>query len=130
LKFERNIEVRPVLKTSVVTWSVIEANTGIMCASFLCIKPLVMKLFPRVLESNQPARRNMEFGNDVSSRLFPAYGWSASTPPTSQVSGSSCVGTEKSVITSRDYDLEQPSTAKMKAGDGKWELRHGTHEDG
>jgi hypothetical protein len=42
-----------------VTWSSVEANTGIICASLLCIKPLVVKLFPNLLSSQQPLRRNL-----------------------------------------------------------------------
>ncbi|KAF1346004.1 hypothetical protein BDV97DRAFT_281171, partial [Delphinella strobiligena] len=33
--------------TNALTWSTIEANTGIICASFLALKPLFAKLFPR-----------------------------------------------------------------------------------
>lgn len=35
--------------TNALTWSTIEANTGIICASFLALKPLFAKLFPRFM---------------------------------------------------------------------------------
>ena len=37
-------------------WTSIEGNTGIICACLLCLKPLIVKLFPSLLsESNSPS---------------------------------------------------------------------------
>ncbi|KAL9091256.1 MAG: hypothetical protein Q9165_004890 [Trypethelium subeluteriae] len=42
-----------------ITWSAVEANTGIICASLMALKPLVVRFFPRLMLSNEPARRCM-----------------------------------------------------------------------
>ncbi|KAF2232842.1 hypothetical protein EV356DRAFT_449566 [Viridothelium virens] len=42
-----------------ITWSAVEANTGIICASLMALKPLVVHFFPRLMLSNEPARRCM-----------------------------------------------------------------------
>ncbi|GME66322.1 integral membrane protein [Neofusicoccum parvum] len=42
-----------------ITWSTVEANVGIICASLMVMKPLVAKVFPRLLDSTGPSRRNL-----------------------------------------------------------------------
>ncbi|KAI9679146.1 MAG: hypothetical protein M1822_007356 [Bathelium mastoideum] len=39
-----------------ITWSAVEANTGIICASLIALKPLFVRFFPRLMLSNEPAR--------------------------------------------------------------------------
>lgn len=40
------------------TWSSVEANTGIICASLLALKPLLLKLFPRLMNEERPPRHS------------------------------------------------------------------------
>ena len=42
-----------------VTWSMVEANTGIICASLIALKPLIVYLFPKNTEVRQPPRYSM-----------------------------------------------------------------------
>lgn len=37
-----------------VTWSMVEANVGIICASLLALKPLIAYLFPQATKERQP----------------------------------------------------------------------------
>lgn len=39
-----------------VTWSMVEANTGIICASLLALKPLIVYFFPKTVEVRRPPR--------------------------------------------------------------------------
>ncbi|KAG9911462.1 hypothetical protein KCU98_g2960, partial [Aureobasidium melanogenum] len=39
-----------------VTWSMVEANVGIICASLLALKPLIAYLFPQATKERQPPR--------------------------------------------------------------------------
>ncbi|KAH0001685.1 hypothetical protein KCU78_g14755, partial [Aureobasidium melanogenum] len=39
-----------------VTWSMVEANVGIICASLLALKPLMAYLFPQTTKERQPPR--------------------------------------------------------------------------
>ncbi|KAI5211661.1 ribosomal protein L27 [Aureobasidium subglaciale] len=39
-----------------VTWSMVEANVGIICASLLALKPLIVHLFPKSTKERQPPR--------------------------------------------------------------------------
>ncbi|KAI4722973.1 hypothetical protein E4T48_00769 [Aureobasidium sp. EXF-10727] len=39
-----------------VTWSMVEANVGIICASLLALKPLIVYLFPQSTKERQPPR--------------------------------------------------------------------------
>ncbi|KAG9574014.1 hypothetical protein KCU97_g14833, partial [Aureobasidium melanogenum] len=39
-----------------VTWSMVEANVGIICASLLALKPLMAYLFPQATKERQPPR--------------------------------------------------------------------------
>lgn len=53
-----------------VIWSAVEANVGITCASLLSLKPLLVKIFPRLGEETQPPSHSMrlafvESGADV-----------------------------------------------------------------
>ncbi|KAF2403147.1 hypothetical protein EJ06DRAFT_580320 [Trichodelitschia bisporula] len=41
---------------SSATWSSVEADTGILCGSLLCIKPLLNKLCPRLLRDRDPPK--------------------------------------------------------------------------
>lgn len=36
------------------TWSSVEANTGIVCASLLALKPLLLRLFPTLMDEEMP----------------------------------------------------------------------------
>lgn len=36
-----------------------EANVGIICASLVCMKPLIVKIMPNMLLSQAPSRRNL-----------------------------------------------------------------------
>jgi len=42
-----------------VTWSAVEANVGIICASLMALKPLVMRIFPKLLADTKPPRHAM-----------------------------------------------------------------------
>ncbi|KAK5008077.1 hypothetical protein LTR28_004466 [Elasticomyces elasticus] len=42
-----------------IIWSAVEANTGIICASLLALKPLVVKLFPRLMEDSEIPTHSM-----------------------------------------------------------------------
>jgi len=42
-----------------VTWSAIEANVGIICASLMALKPLVMRMFPTLMADPKPPRHAM-----------------------------------------------------------------------
>lgn len=44
--------------TNAFAWSTIEANTGIICASFLALKPLFVKLFPRFMSEGGTAKHS------------------------------------------------------------------------
>ena len=65
-----------------VRWSAIEANTGIICASLLCMKPLVRKMFPRLFNESSIARSvrphlrgdDVEYGTGDSSSATPRRG--------------------------------------------------------
>jgi hypothetical protein len=39
-----------------VTWSMVEANVGIICASMLALKPLIIYFFPQATKDRQPPR--------------------------------------------------------------------------
>lgn len=39
-----------------VTWSMVEANVGIICASLLALKPLITYFFPQATKERQPPR--------------------------------------------------------------------------
>jgi hypothetical protein len=39
-----------------VTWSMVEANVGIICASMLALKPLIVYFFPQATKERQPPR--------------------------------------------------------------------------
>lgn len=39
-----------------IVWSAVEANVGIICASLLALKPLLLHIFPKVLEESAPPR--------------------------------------------------------------------------
>lgn len=39
-----------------VTWSMVEANVGIICASLLALKPLIAYFFPQATKERQPPR--------------------------------------------------------------------------
>lgn len=43
-----------------VLWSSIEANTGIVCACLLCLKPLIVKMWPSLLSDSRPPRYNLQ----------------------------------------------------------------------
>ncbi|KAK3707341.1 hypothetical protein LTR37_012185 [Vermiconidia calcicola] len=43
-----------------IIWSAVEANVGIMCASLLAVKPLVVHLFPKLMEETEPPRHSMK----------------------------------------------------------------------
>ncbi|KAI9712328.1 MAG: hypothetical protein M1820_001541 [Bogoriella megaspora] len=42
-----------------ITWSAVEANTGIICASLLALKPWLVRFFPRLLSPKEPASQCM-----------------------------------------------------------------------
>lgn len=44
--------------TNAFAWSTIEANTGIICASFLALRPLFVKLFPRFMSEGGTAKHS------------------------------------------------------------------------
>lgn len=41
-----------------IVWSAVEANVGIICASLLALKPLLMEVFPRLMEESEPPRHS------------------------------------------------------------------------
>ncbi|KAK3712108.1 hypothetical protein LTR37_009199 [Vermiconidia calcicola] len=43
-----------------IIWSAVEANVGIMCASLLAVKPLIVHLFPKLMEETEPPRHSMK----------------------------------------------------------------------
>jgi hypothetical protein len=42
-----------------IIWSAVEANVGIVCASLLALKPLAVKLFPKLMAETEPPRHSM-----------------------------------------------------------------------
>lgn len=42
-----------------ITWSAVEANVGIVCASLMALKPLVIKLCPKLLEEKTIPRHSL-----------------------------------------------------------------------
>lgn len=42
-----------------IIWSVTEANVGIICASLLALRALIVKVFPKLLEEPEPAKHSM-----------------------------------------------------------------------
>lgn len=80
-----------------IIWSAVEANVGIICASLLSLKPLVAKLFPKMMEETKPPRHSMkiamiEAGNvwrDETTRVYPRSASSFRKPSTSQSKESS-----------------------------------------
>ncbi|KAH8746684.1 hypothetical protein F5882DRAFT_446278, partial [Hyaloscypha sp. PMI_1271] len=60
----------------VIIWSVLEAFTSIICASLMCFRPLLLKLFPTIFQSNktmtaskQTQQGRQSWGQVMSSRL-------------------------------------------------------------
>lgn len=47
--------------TDAAIWSIIEVDTGIICASLPTIKPVISKLFPRLLSSNQSTQATQPY---------------------------------------------------------------------
>lgn len=51
-------------------WTSIEANTGIICACLLCLKPLILRIWPSLLGDSRPPRHNLH---------LPTFGQSQTT---------------------------------------------------
>lgn len=49
--------------TDAFAWSTVEANTGIVCASVLALKPLFVKLFPRFMRAGGTAKHSTVLTN-------------------------------------------------------------------
>ena len=43
-----------------IIWSAVEANVGIICASLLSLKPLLLRMFPSIGQETGPARYSMQ----------------------------------------------------------------------
>lgn len=43
-----------------IIWSAVEANSGIICASLLSFKPLLLRVFPSIAQETGPARHSMQ----------------------------------------------------------------------
>lgn len=59
-------------------WSTIEANVGIICASLMVMKPLIVKAFPRLLDSTGSSRQNLRLPTIQESTSVPwveDWGW-------------------------------------------------------
>ncbi|TID22784.1 putative inositol polyphosphate 5-phosphatase [Venturia nashicola] len=59
-----------------VTWSAVEANVGIICASLILIKPLLQKWFPDMLSSSAPSRRNLHLPTLQLNGTQSSHAWS------------------------------------------------------
>lgn len=56
----------PASGIAALLWASIEANTGIICASLVYLKPLISRICPTLLNDSYPPRNNMHlpsFGN-------------------------------------------------------------------
>ncbi|KAF2436892.1 hypothetical protein EJ08DRAFT_577943 [Tothia fuscella] len=74
-------------KVATTMWCALEINTGITCASLWCIKPLIQRMFPRLLESQTPARNNMRLNKiSVSSTIDTREGSTAGFIPPPEIS--------------------------------------------
>jgi hypothetical protein len=62
-----------------VTWSAVEANTGVICASLLYIKPLIVKVFTNMLLSQGPSRRNLQLPTIHPGETQDSNTWTCST---------------------------------------------------
>lgn len=59
-----------------MTWSAVEANVGIICASLILIKPLLQKVFPNMLSSSAPSRRNLHLPTIHCNGTQSSHAWS------------------------------------------------------
>jgi hypothetical protein len=56
--------------TEAAMWSSIEVNTGIVCASLPTIKPVISRIFPRLLSSNRSNQPTFIANANYSQNLF------------------------------------------------------------
>ncbi|KAK4621378.1 Wortmanamides biosynthesis cluster protein C [Fulvia fulva] len=65
-----------------ITWSAVEANVGVICASLLALKAFIIKLFPKLMEEPQLPRHQMRLPEVASASAEPIWNAGDSDVPT------------------------------------------------
>ena len=87
-----------------IIWSSVEANVGIVCASLLALKPLAVKLFPKLMNETQLPKHSMQLpmieagvwpGGSDQEKLKCSRSASVPTTPTTIKSKESSFGTRR-----------------------------------
>ncbi|KAK4544171.1 hypothetical protein LTR36_004381 [Oleoguttula mirabilis] len=87
-----------------IVWSTVEANVGIICACLLALKPLVVMLFPKLLEENDEIPTHCM-------QLAPiptGSAWPSDSPTTPTTTKSKSEGTLKRLSTANALPTAQP----------------------
>jgi hypothetical protein len=113
-----------------ITWSAVEANTGIICASLMALKPWLVRFFPRLMLSNEPARCCLRLPNipngpidysGGSQETITAVGTTHSIPPKSsrysaQTASSKCSSRQRSLQPVEHVEALAPMTERPEEG--------------
>lgn len=70
-----------------ITWSAVEANVGVICASLLALKAFIIKLFPKMMEETQLPKHQMRLPHVASASAEPIWNDRDSEVPTLGGSG-------------------------------------------
>ena len=88
-------------------WTSIEGNTGIICACLLCLKPLIVKLFPSLLnDSSSPS----------DSHHLPTFHYRlrSRSRKISSIAGSTAVGSSDTSTVKATLEHQNPSSSSVR----------------
>lgn len=114
-----------------VQWSAIEANVGIICASLMALKPLILRFAPKLLVDSQPSRHAMRISPIDDEDMGEAQFWTGGSLTTT-CAGSEGTGVGSSrptdkikVTTHMEQTTSRRSSGALVRMSELWAYRHG-----